>query len=92
MGGGGERSLVNGQFPHPAPGGGGGVGLIIDRCIIRQHPPAPEEKELRMRSIFSKVEEVTDEGPLWSETFELTFFPTTFKSALLIIITINGRT
>ena len=31
----------------------------------------------------------TDEGPSWSETFELTFFPTTFKSALLIIITIN---
>ena len=23
-GGGGGRSLVNGQFPHPAPGGGGG--------------------------------------------------------------------
>ena len=38
--GGGERSLVNGQFPHPAPGGGGGGGgggLIIDRCIISRH-------------------------------------------------------
>ena len=38
---GGERSLVNGQFPHPAPGGGGGGGggggLIIDRCITQ--PP-----------------------------------------------------
>ena len=69
----GERSLVNGQFPHPAPGGG--MGLIIDRCIKCTSDKAGilQNLDYRLSGLDCGLDHVMD----WAFLYEMSCLATT---------------